>query len=135
VSELELTDQTLKATPVQAKERIEFVDILRGFAVFGILAANMAIFSGQSGSLQAWSGALDRAVVLLIRFLVTAKFYSLFSLVWRYSDPLCTLWLPVAALPQPLSKSPVGGSRAGATAFDPAENAWRGDGRLQDVAC
>ncbi len=32
-------------TPVQPAERIQIVDILRGFALFGILLVNMTIFS------------------------------------------------------------------------------------------
>jgi len=32
-------------TPVQPAERIQIVDILRGFALFGILFVNMTIFS------------------------------------------------------------------------------------------
>ncbi len=32
-------------TPVQPAERIPIVDILRGFALFGILFVNMTIFS------------------------------------------------------------------------------------------
>ena len=31
--------------PVQQAERIQIVDILRGFALFGILLVNMALFS------------------------------------------------------------------------------------------
>ena len=34
-----------KIAPVQQAERIQIVDILRGFALFGILLVNMAIFS------------------------------------------------------------------------------------------
>ncbi len=32
--------------PVKAKERIVFLDILRGFALFGILFANLLTWSG-----------------------------------------------------------------------------------------
>jgi uncharacterized protein len=32
--------------PVQAKDRIVFLDILRGFALFGILFANLLTWSG-----------------------------------------------------------------------------------------
>jgi uncharacterized protein len=73
-----------RVVPVRASERIEFVDILRGFAVFGILVANMAGFSGQSRDLQAWPGTIDRVVLVLIRLLVEAKFYSLFSFLFGW---------------------------------------------------
>ena len=36
------------STPVKSSERLEFVDILRGFAVYGILVMNVAGFSGQA---------------------------------------------------------------------------------------
>jgi len=70
--------------PVQAQERIEFVDILRGFAILGILVANMAGFAGFSNDPQAWTDPLDRAILILTRFLVEAKFYSLFSFLFGW---------------------------------------------------
>jgi len=78
--------QPLRAAPVQAKERIEFVDILRGFALLGVLLVNMYGFSGQGTVYhdpQAASG-IDRAVVVLIRFLVEAKFYSMFCFLFGW---------------------------------------------------
>lgn len=77
-------ETSLRAGPVQAKDRIEFVDILRGFAVLGILVANMASFAGQPREMQAWTATVDRAIWILIRFLVEAKFYSLFSLLFGW---------------------------------------------------
>ena len=71
-------------TPVRPTQRIVFIDILRGFAVFGILVANMAAFSGRAGDLSAWGEPLDRAIVLLTRFLIQAKFYSLFSFLFGW---------------------------------------------------
>lgn len=42
--------------PVQQAERIQIIDILRGFALFGILVVNMALFSRpfQSIPCAAW---------------------------------------------------------------------------------
>jgi uncharacterized protein len=74
--------------PVQEKERIEIVDILRGFAVFGILVANMAVYSGMEGGYQALQGTLDRAIFLLTRLLIEAKFYSLFSFLFGWGMAL-----------------------------------------------
>ncbi len=71
--------QTANAIPVQAKERIQIVDVLRGFAIFGILLFNMRSFAGQSININDWTEPLDRAIVILIDFFVQAKFYSLFS--------------------------------------------------------
>jgi uncharacterized protein len=70
--------------PVQANERIVAVDILRGFAILGILVANMAGYSGLASSFQQQGALLDRAVLLLTRFLVEAKFYSLFSFLFGW---------------------------------------------------
>jgi uncharacterized protein len=76
------------AVPVQEKERIEIVDILRGFAVFGILVANMAGYSGMDGGYQALRGTLERAIFLLTRLLIEAKFYSLFSFLFGWGMAL-----------------------------------------------
>jgi uncharacterized protein len=73
-----------RALPVQAGERIEFVDILRGFAILGILAANMAAYSGMSRDPQVYAEPIDRVIVLAMRFLVEAKFYSLFSFLFGW---------------------------------------------------
>ena len=81
-----MSDQTKTlptATPVQAHERVEYVDILRGIALFGVLAINMGAWAGQGTAFSALGG-LDRAVVLLLRFLLMAKFYSLLSLLFGW---------------------------------------------------
>ena len=84
MSELECTKQTPRAIPVQAKERIEFVDILRGFALFGVLAVNMTGFAGQSLDFRQLTSAISRAAVLLIQFLLQAKFYTMFSFLFGW---------------------------------------------------
>ena len=73
-----------RAGPVQAGERIEFVDILRGLAILGILVVNMAGYNGMSTDPQVWDEPLDRAILLLTRFFVEAKFYSLFSFLFGW---------------------------------------------------
>src|SRR5688500_8559078 len=79
------TAQGLMA-PVAARERIDTVDIVRGFALFGILAVNMAFFSNPIysliGGLHLGTTPADRAAEWLIRFLAESKFYSLFSLLF-----------------------------------------------------
>ena len=69
--------------PVPARERIETIDILRGFALFGVLVANMADYSwsGQPVVLT-WTGLGDRTVVWFIALLVEGKFFSLFSFLF-----------------------------------------------------
>lgn len=70
--------------PVQPKERLDSIDVLRGLALFGVLAANMASYSGLSRALPPLSEPLNRVVVLLIRFLVEAKFYSLLAMLFGW---------------------------------------------------
>jgi len=62
--------------PTQAGERIQAIDILRGFALLGIITTNF------SGSEVARTGGLDDAVRRLIEFLVSSKFYTTFSFLF-----------------------------------------------------
>ena len=72
--------------PTQQVERIQIVDILRGFALFGILLVNMALFSRPFQSIlfpadpsMPW---YDRAAEWLIHTLAEGKFYAMFSLLF-----------------------------------------------------
>ncbi len=76
----------LPLAPVQPAERIQILDILRGFALFGILLVNMRLFSHPIQTILfptdptlPWH---DRTAEWLIRFLGEGKFYSLFSLLF-----------------------------------------------------
>lgn len=77
-------EEGTRSGPVSPGDRIQSADILRGLAILGILLMNIASFSGQAGSLEAWSEAIDRAVFILTRLLVEAKFYSLFSFLFGW---------------------------------------------------
>ena len=71
--------------PVAADGRLQVLDVLRGFALFGILQANVLTFSGIF--FLAMVGAtnpspLDEAVGFAIEALIHGKFYSLFSLLF-----------------------------------------------------
>jgi len=72
--------------PVQQAERIQIVDILRGFALFGILFVNMTIFSRPIQSIlfpvDPTTPWFDRSVEWLIHFLGEGKFYALFSMLF-----------------------------------------------------
>lgn len=72
--------------PVAASERIEIMDVLRGFALLGILLMNIEgmagpLFQSFSGLDPALTGA-DRIADALIYILVQGKFYTLFSLLF-----------------------------------------------------
>jgi uncharacterized protein len=70
--------------PVRPKRRIVVVDILRGFAVLGILLVNMLSFSGYLYTATQEMGAAHRLAILLIRFIAQAKFYTLFSFLFGW---------------------------------------------------
>ena len=72
------------AGPVAAAERIDVVDVLRGFALFGILVVNMAAFRAPVFGEGVGEGALDRGATFLIAFLFEQKFYVLFSFLFAY---------------------------------------------------
>jgi uncharacterized protein len=70
--------------PVAAAERLEIVDVLRGFALLGILLVNITAFKspgappvlGYTGSL------LDELAVFGLLVLVESKFFTLFSFLF-----------------------------------------------------
>jgi uncharacterized protein len=81
-----MNDQTLRMAPVAAGQRIDTLDVLRGFALLGILLVNFEFFSrpiqaivlGLDPSLE----GIDRAVAIGTQVLAQGKFYSLFSLLF-----------------------------------------------------
>jgi uncharacterized protein len=71
-------------------ERHTFVDALRGFALFGVMAANLLIFSGivymtESQRAAVSPSFLDRAVLFLELFFIENKFMGLFSTLFGVS--------------------------------------------------
>lgn len=71
--------------PIDHKKRYAELDALRGFALFGILLANLYSFMGYN----TYSPAeimrlpdLDRAVLFMIDWFVEGKFYSIFSMLF-----------------------------------------------------
>ena len=72
--------------PIGARERIEVMDVLRGFALLGILLMNIEAFVGPvvealGGVNPRFQGA-DRWVDATIYVLVQGKFFTLFSLLF-----------------------------------------------------
>src|SRR5690242_20560580 len=72
--------------PTRASERIDVIDILRGMALFGILAANMRGFSAPAqvyfNTDALFKGHLDSIVQEWIYILVQGKFITLFSFLF-----------------------------------------------------
>jgi uncharacterized membrane protein YeiB len=77
--------------PIAASERILFIDVLRGMALFGIFAANMRAFFapldayGHIGVL--YPGRADVLVQALIDTFVQGKFVSIFSFLFGMVPP------------------------------------------------
>ena len=77
-------------TATRTAERLQVVDSLRGFALFGVFWANLQIFAGfdymtdaQRGSL--FHGRLDTVAYLIERFFIENKFMGLFSFLFGVS--------------------------------------------------
>lgn len=72
--------------PIQAAERVEILDVLRGFAILGILFVNIQSFSfpERFGQFQEefFPGLADQIVQWVVAFVVEAKFYSMFSFLF-----------------------------------------------------
>ncbi len=77
--------------PVVSEERIETLDALRGFAIFGILIANIQFFSGNvlmPSALAQQSATSDQITQFLIYFFVQGKFYSIFCFLFGFGFAL-----------------------------------------------
>lgn len=73
-------------TPVQPGERIQLIDIVRGFALFGILLVNMEMFHqsflSYAYGLNPPTNLLDQWARWFIAFFGEAKFYSTFAFLF-----------------------------------------------------
>jgi uncharacterized protein len=75
--------------PTTSSERIELIDVIRGIAVFGILFANIVIFSGYVftpfTSLSLFKYAqLNETLHYLSNVFVSGKFYPIFCMLFGY---------------------------------------------------
>ncbi len=70
--------------PTRQQERLDILDALRGFALCGILLANLEGFTGAYLLTPAEASAqpVARAVLFLINWLIEGKFYALFSMLF-----------------------------------------------------
>ncbi|MBN2388694.1 MAG: DUF418 domain-containing protein [Anaerolineales bacterium] len=81
-------DTTPQATagPVHPGERIQTIDMLRGFALLGILLVNMTVFNNTIYTAilteMEFSNLADRLAFGLIAFFAEGKFYSLFAFLF-----------------------------------------------------
>lgn len=69
-------------TPVLGKERVVTIDVLRGFAIFGIFLVNLSAMTGLDPDLiHAYTG-LDKTIRFLLDLFVQTKFYAIFSFLF-----------------------------------------------------
>jgi uncharacterized protein len=72
--------------PISAGERVQAIDILRGFALFGIIAANMRGFAGPVEVYfnwrLLWNGTADVVAQTAIDALISGKFITLFAFLF-----------------------------------------------------
>lgn len=77
----------MKLQPVATNERIEALDLMRGFALLGILLINMPAFHSPFSYIDPYSwfdGEWDTQVFTFLDLFVQASFYPLFSMLFGY---------------------------------------------------
>jgi uncharacterized protein len=67
--------------PIEVKERIISLDIIRGFALLGILLINILSFSGLE-SLGVGEVSIDKSIYWFLQFFIRGKFISLFAILF-----------------------------------------------------
>lgn len=77
----------MTVSPVSERERIDSLDVIRGFALFGILLVNMPTYLHPSlflpaNGLPAGHTPLDEAIRLFLDMFVQTKFYTIFSFLF-----------------------------------------------------
>lgn len=76
----------VRISPISPPERIETIDILRGWALFGILASNMRAFNSPLAAYfdhsLMWQGTADRIAQGLIDVFISMKFITIFSFLF-----------------------------------------------------
>ncbi len=73
--------QTSTFGPVTTKQRIHILDILRGFALLGVLVTNITEYSGEY-SIEPIPSGLSEWTINLVRVLSEGSFYPLYSLLF-----------------------------------------------------
>jgi len=78
-------DKSAGLAPISTPERIDVLDILRGFALIGVLLMNIEWFGRPISEITTFDSSLrglDHAVGWLVRCFVEGKFYKLFALLF-----------------------------------------------------
>lgn len=70
-------------TPTTSKNRIVEIDILRGFALFGILVVNMLVFSSDYiAEHKIWSDTANLTFLRIVELFIENKFYRIYSFLF-----------------------------------------------------
>ncbi|MGZ0016368.1 DUF418 domain-containing protein [Yeosuana sp. AK3] len=82
-----MTNSNNMIQPIKTENRISYLDILRGIAIFFIFSANIVYFSGyfdfpKEGRIPSTLFAYDDYLDFILYALIDGKFYSLFSLLF-----------------------------------------------------
>ncbi len=84
-----IPDSTQSMTPTSSGERIDVVDILRGWAVLGMLVVNFSYdLDWTCWFTKLWPGTADRLAYFLVRFFAAGKFHALFSFLFGWGFAL-----------------------------------------------
>ena len=80
-----LSPEKPRISPIAEAERVGILDVLRGFALLGILMVNMAAFRAPVfGGDSLETGVLDSIATFVVAFGFEQKFYVLFSFLFGY---------------------------------------------------
>lgn len=70
-------------TPTTSKNRIVEIDILRGFALFGIFVVNMLVFSSDYiAEHKIWSDTANHTFLRIAELFIEGKFYRIYSFLF-----------------------------------------------------
>lgn len=77
----------MRLEPVALDERVESIDLMRGFALFGILLVNMLAFHSPFSYIDPYTwfdSAGDQTAYAFIDIFIQASFYPLFAMLFGY---------------------------------------------------
>jgi uncharacterized protein len=82
--EKSIPNKSYSITPSKKSERLDFMDMIRGFAFFGVLLCNIpGILGVQDVNLDAYS-TFDNVFQFIQQFFLQTKFYTLFSFMFGW---------------------------------------------------
>ena len=75
-------DLSNSMSPVSTRKRIGEIDVLRGWAIFGMLLVNTGSLGGDWLFPERWTGLLDNATATLVSIMAEDKFSTLFAFLF-----------------------------------------------------